>query len=71
MAKHARLPAEGDKVELLVDLPDYSLVKGDVGSILVAYDPYDLNAHTSDFEVFFEKVGTSVILLESNFKLLG
>ena len=70
MAKRARLPAAGDKVELLVNLPDYNLAKGDVGNILVAYDPYDLNAQIADFEVFFEKINISVILLESEFKLV-
>ncbi|MEX2684525.1 MAG: hypothetical protein Q6373_023345 [Candidatus Sigynarchaeota archaeon] len=70
MSKHARLPVAGDKVELLVNLPDYNLVKGDVGSILVAYDPYDINAKSNDFEVFFEKISISVILLESQFKIV-
>nr|MDO8088385.1 DUF4926 domain-containing protein [Candidatus Sigynarchaeum springense] len=70
MSKRARLPAAGDKVELLVNLPEYNLAKGDVGSILVAYDPQDINARVNDFEVFFEKISISVILLESDFKLV-
>ncbi len=70
MAKRARLPAAGDKVELLVNLPDYNLARGDVGKILIAYDPYDINAHISDFEVFFEKINISVILLQTEFKLV-
>ncbi len=70
MAKLARLPAAGDKVELIVNLPDYNLAIGDVGKILVAYSPYELNAQVNDFEVFFEKINISVILLESEFKLV-
>ncbi len=70
MAKHARLPEVGDCVMLIVNLPDYSLAKGDIGKILVTYDPYDLNAQVADFEVFFDNIGISVILLESEFKLV-
>lgn len=70
MAKRARLPEAGDKVELLVNLPDYNLARGDVGKILVTYSPYDANAQMSDFEVFFDRINMSVILLESEFKLV-
>jgi hypothetical protein len=70
MAKRARLPATGDKVELVVNLPDYNLARGDVGQILVAYSSYDKNSRMNDFEVFFEKINISVIVLESEFKLL-
>ncbi len=65
------MPVAGDKVVLLVNLPDYNLAKGDVGKILVAYDPYDINTNINDFEVFFEKINISVILLESEFKLVS
>ncbi len=70
MAKHARLPTSGDRVELIVNLPDYNLARGDVGQILVAYNSYDMNSRMNDFEVFFDKINISVILLESEFKLI-
>ncbi len=70
MTTHARLPDVGSKVELLVDLPDYNLVKGYVGSILVAYNPYEANAKKREFEVFFEKINMSVIVVEADFKLV-
>ena len=65
----ARLPAENDKVSLVVDLPAYGLVKGDAGTILVAYDVYNKDLDGNDFEVYFKKIDTSVQLLEAQFKL--
>jgi hypothetical protein len=70
MAKRNRLPAVGDKVELLTGLPEYKLSRGDVGKILVAYDPLDMKSLMKDYEIFFEKIDTSVILLVTEFKLL-
>ncbi|MHA1699278.1 MAG: DUF4926 domain-containing protein [Promethearchaeota archaeon] len=64
----AKLPKEGDVVELLVDIPDYGLKRGAIGKILVVYDTYSLEQE-SDFEVFFDEIDTSVLLLESQFKL--
>lgn len=66
----AKLPNTDDKIELLVDVPDYGLERGDAGKILVVYDTYDLSSEGNDFEVFFEKIDTSVILLQSQFKIL-
>ena len=66
----ARLPRDNDKVELLVDFPDYGIKKGEIGTILVVYDTYDMFNEGNDFEVFFESIDTSLILLESQFKLL-
>jgi hypothetical protein len=70
MAKRARMPTTGDRVELAVNLPDYNLAKGEIGTILVAYSSYDKNTRMNDFEVFFEKINISVIVLESEFKLV-
>nr|MDO8112156.1 hypothetical protein [Candidatus Sigynarchaeota archaeon] len=66
----SRLCHEGDKIELLIELPVYGLVKGDLGKILVCYDTYDKDLKENDFEVFFDKIGTSVQLVEAQFKLL-
>ncbi len=66
----SRLPKEGDKVELLVDLPVYGLAKGDLGKILVCYDTYEKNLQENDFEIYFDKIGTSIQLIEAQFKLL-
>lgn len=71
MAAPAKMPDAGDKVELVVDLPDYKLAKGDVGTILVSYSPSATDARNRDYEIFFEKINMSVIMVESNFKLVG
>ncbi|NMC06263.1 MAG: DUF4926 domain-containing protein [Candidatus Lokiarchaeota archaeon] len=71
MAAPAKMPDAGDKVELVVDLPDYKLAKGDVGTILVSYSPSATDVRNRDYEIFFEKINMSVIMVESNFKLVG
>lgn len=70
MPKIARLPKEGDIVELLIDIPDYHLKRGMQGKILVCYDTYDMMSEACDYEVFFEEIDTSVNILESQFKLV-
>ncbi|MHA1794138.1 MAG: hypothetical protein ACTSVI_15960 [Promethearchaeota archaeon] len=65
-----KLPEEGSLVELLIDIPEYNLSKGDKGKILVAYDPYNMS-DKGDFEVFFESIDTSVILTQSQFKIIS
>lgn len=70
MAAPAKLPDTGDKVELVVDLQDYKLAKGDVGKILVSYSPHAPDARNRDFEIFFEKINMSVIVVEADFKLV-
>ncbi len=65
----AKLPGTGDKIELLKDKPDYELVKGDVGEIVVAYDPYGAG-NEGDFEVYFQRIDTSLVLEQTDFKVL-
>ncbi|MHA1682143.1 MAG: hypothetical protein ACTSUE_14490 [Promethearchaeota archaeon] len=70
MAKISKLPEEGDAVEILVNIPEYHLERGMKGKILVCYDTYSMMDDGNDFEVFFDDIGTSVILEESQFKLI-
>ena len=64
------LPSEDDEVELLADLKEiYGLSKGDKGKVLLRYDKVNEDDEY-DFEVFFENIDMSVILLESQIKLV-
>lgn len=60
---------DGTAVELVEDIPEYGLVSGDRGTVMLVYDSD--GDGIDDYEVFFEKIDVSIILQAAQFKPAG